>query len=166
MPARAWRRLERAVDALATACIVGMFVAAGAQVLFRYVLELAVPWTEELARLLFVLAMLVGIGVAIRQRDHIVVDFLLKKLPARGRLAVTALFNLVILAFLAFLAVGAFIMARTTWDSYLITLPFVRTAYLYLVQLAAVALYVFYIVAQTFDILRGYGTALRKDMAS
>jgi TRAP-type C4-dicarboxylate transport system permease small subunit len=163
VPARVWRWFERAVDALATACFVTMFVAAGAQVVFRYVLEIAVPWTEELARLLFVLGVLAGIAIAIRQRDHIVVDFLLKKLPPRGRIAVATLFNAAILVFLIYLAAGAVIMAQTTWGSYLITLPFVRTAYLYIAQLGAMLLCIVYVGAQALETLRGGSDALGRD---
>jgi TRAP-type C4-dicarboxylate transport system permease small subunit len=165
MPAVVWRSFERAVDALATACIVGMFLAAGAQVLFRYALELSVPWTEELARLLFVLAMLAGIGIAIRQRDHIVVDFLLNKVPPRGRRMIVAAYNVAILFFLLVLAIGAAIMARTTWDAYFVTLPFVRAGYLYVAQFAATLTYIVYVARIAGEALRGGSGTLGKDTA-
>ncbi|MFI4982861.1 MAG: TRAP transporter small permease, partial [Nevskiales bacterium] len=38
----------------------GFLVAISLQVLFRYVIELPLPWTEELSRYLFVWAALIG----------------------------------------------------------------------------------------------------------
>ena len=56
----------------------GMLLATIWQVLFRYVLKISVPWTEELARILFIMTMFLGIAIAIREDEHIIVDFLFK----------------------------------------------------------------------------------------
>ena len=42
----------------------GMLLATGGQVLFRYALRISVPWTEELARILFIQTMFFGIAIA------------------------------------------------------------------------------------------------------
>lgn len=134
------RYLDRTVEAVATAAFIVMFGSALLQVVARYVLFIPIPWTEELARILFSWSMLLGIAVAIRRREHVRVLALLERFPAPLRTALELGFALAILLFLLSLARGALQMARVTWDSHMIALDWVRTGYLYVGQLVAVAL--------------------------
>ena len=137
---RTLRLLDGAVEAVATAAFIVMFLAALAQVLFRYVLQLPVPWTEELARTLFTWSMLFGIAVAIRRDEHIRVEVLTGRLGPRARAALLLLFHFLVLALLASLARGTAAMLQLTWGNQLISLDWMHEGHLYLVQLAAVAL--------------------------
>jgi TRAP-type C4-dicarboxylate transport system permease small subunit len=60
----------------------GFLVAIALQVLFRYVLELPLPWTEELSRYLFVWAALIGAAVSVGRNDQFVIPILFDHLPA------------------------------------------------------------------------------------
>jgi TRAP-type transport system small permease protein len=148
------------LETVAVAGFAAMFLAAGAQVLFRYVLQLSVPWTEELARLLFVATVLLGMALATRRHEHIVVDFLLVRLGRRGRCAATLAFNACVFVFLAYLAAGAAMMARGTWESYYIMLPWMRTGYLYALEVLAALLMMLYVVLQSIEAL---GQARREE---
>lgn len=141
---RSLRLLDSAVETMATIAFVIMFAAAVAQVVFRYVLHIPVPWTEELARVLFTLSMLLGIAIAIRRNEHINVDVLLVRLGPRTRAAVLLLFNLLILALLASLVRGTVAMIALTWSTYLIALDWLREGWLYVAQLAALLLMILY----------------------
>ncbi len=57
------------------------------QVLFRYVIQLPLFWTEELARYCLVWASLLGAGVALKRGQHIAVTYLLDRFPAGVRKA-------------------------------------------------------------------------------
>ncbi|NIO12036.1 MAG: TRAP transporter small permease, partial [Deltaproteobacteria bacterium] len=46
------RALDKTLVAIAMVGFIGMLLSTGGQVLFRYVLKIPVPWTEELARIL------------------------------------------------------------------------------------------------------------------
>jgi len=139
------RAAERAVETIGLVCFAAMLLATAAQVLFRYVLAWPVLWTEEAARVLFLLAMMCGFVIAQRRGEHIVVDFLRARLPPRPAAAVGALFDLVVLAFLLLLLRGAVRMVELTWGSAFITIPWFTSAHLHLAQvvcLAALALLV------------------------
>jgi TRAP-type C4-dicarboxylate transport system permease small subunit len=137
--------LDRTLVAVAVAAFIGMMLATGAQVIFRYVLEISVGWTEELARVLFTTAIFLGIAIATRERQHIVVDFLLKRLGPRSRRVVGFLFDFIIIAILMSMLRGAITMVDLTWESYMIAMPWMRTGYLFLVECLAIGLVMFYV---------------------
>jgi len=129
---------------------IAMLLASLGQVLFRYVLEIPVPWTEELARVLFVVSMLFGMAIAIREKEHIVVDFLLNKQTPRRRAIAACLFDALILAFLCAWARGTLGLIDLNWNSYLVTLNWIRVAYLYIAELLAVVLMIAFVLADLF----------------
>jgi len=130
---------------------IGMLLSTGGQVLFRYVLRISVPWTEELARILFIQTMFFGIAVAIRENEHIVVDFLFKKMNIRLQVVGHLLYNAAIFIFLCFLARGTLAMTKMTWGSYMISLDWIRTGYLYMGELIAIVCMLLYIVIKIYE---------------
>ena len=151
------RVLDRVVETVATAAFIVMFAAALLQVLVRYVLHVPAPWTEELARVLFSWAMLLGIALAIRTGEHIRVEALADRLPARGRVLLELAFQLLIVLFLLVLARGTLRMTAVTWNNPLIALGWMRTGYLYLAQLIAIGLMLLYLAVRIADGVRALG---------
>lgn len=160
------RLLDRTVETVATAAFIVMFAAALAQVLFRYVLQIPVPWTEELARVLFTWAMLLGIALAIRTGEHIRVEALADRLPPRARILLELAFQLLIVLFLLMLARGTLRMMDVTWNNYLIALGWMRTGYLYLAQLIAIGLMLLYLALRIADGVRALGGRDARDARS
>jgi C4-dicarboxylate transporter, DctQ subunit len=91
------RIAEFVVGLLVAVMTVDIFV----QVVFRYGLQSALSWSEELARYLFVWVIFVGVSVAVRRNQHISMTALVGFLPTRTRAALTLL---ALLAFIGFLA--------------------------------------------------------------
>ncbi|MFA5026558.1 MAG: TRAP transporter small permease [Candidatus Methylomirabilota bacterium] len=152
------RYLDRTVEAVATAAFILMFGAALLQVAARYLLHASIPWTEELARILFSWSMLLGIAVAIRRREHVRVLAILERFPAPLRTALELGFALVILLLLLSLARGTWQMARVTWGSHMIALDWVRTGYLYVGQLVAILLMILALLLETAAMVRASRT--------
>jgi TRAP-type C4-dicarboxylate transport system permease small subunit len=67
---------------LATA-VLTMFVVICCQVLFRYVLQQPSPWTEELARYIFIWVSMVGAAYGVNMQAHFGFDLLVKKMSPR-----------------------------------------------------------------------------------
>ncbi len=126
------RRFNLIVDNVALVCFTAMIIAVFAQVIFRYALKISVPWTEEFARLLFTWVSFLGAAIALRKKEHIFVDVILRRLPKRLTTAIALLFLGIILIFHGFLLWGALCLMRITWTSYMPALDWMRTAYLYL----------------------------------
>jgi TRAP-type C4-dicarboxylate transport system permease small subunit len=69
--------VEKAVLAMA---VLIMFVVICSQVLFRYVLRQPSPWTEELARYLFIWISMIGAAYGVNMQAHFGFDLLVKKM--------------------------------------------------------------------------------------
>ncbi|NIS62192.1 MAG: TRAP transporter small permease subunit [Proteobacteria bacterium] len=145
------RILDKSLVVVAMVGFIGMLLATGGQVLFRYVLKIPVPWTEELARILFILSMFLGIAIAIREREHIVVNFLFKKMSTRAQAIGHIVFDGAILILLCFLARGTVSMVQIMWNSYMIALDWIRTAYLYIGEFIAILFMMFYIILEILE---------------
>lgn len=145
------RALDKTLVAIAMVGFIGMLLSTGGQVLFRYVLKIPVPWTEELARILFILSMFLGIAIAIREKEHIVVNFLFKKLNPRAQAVGHIVFDAAILILLCFLARGTLSMVKMMWNSYMIALDWIRTAYLYMGEFIAIFFMMFYVVLEILE---------------
>jgi TRAP-type C4-dicarboxylate transport system permease small subunit len=143
--------LETYLEAITLIGFIGMLLSTGGQVIFRYVLRISVPWTEELARMLFIMTMFLGIAIAIRENEHIVVDFLFKKMSKRLQAMGQIVYNLAIFFLLCSLARGTFAMTKMTWESYMIAIDWIRTGYLYLVELVAVLLMMLYVILKIIE---------------
>ncbi|WP_422446721.1 TRAP transporter small permease [Thermoanaerobacterium sp. DL9XJH110] len=50
------------------------------QVIFRYVLKQPLPWSEELARFLFVWVVFLGSAVAVKEKAHVGLEYFVDKL--------------------------------------------------------------------------------------
>jgi TRAP-type C4-dicarboxylate transport system permease small subunit len=145
------RALDKTLVAIAMVGFIGMLLSTGSQVLFRYVLKIPVPWTEELARILFILSMFLGIAIAIREKEHIVVNFLFKRLNLRAQAVGHIVFDAAILILLCFLARGTVSLMWIMWNSYMIALDWIRTAYLYMGEFIAILFMMFYVVLEILE---------------
>lgn len=76
-----WRLLEWVAGLL----IALMTALVALQVVFRYVVNYTLPWSEELARYVFLWASLLGACVALGRGAHLGVDSLVSRLPAAAR---------------------------------------------------------------------------------
>lgn len=64
-----------------------MFAVVFGQVFFRYVLNAPSPWTEELARYLFIWISMIGAAYGVKQQSHFGFEMLVKKLSPRAQTA-------------------------------------------------------------------------------
>lgn len=62
-----------------------MVIVTLAQVVFRYLIEAPLPWSEELARYLFVWIVFLGGAIGLSRGIHLGVDLLVNALPAQVR---------------------------------------------------------------------------------
>ncbi|HEY8418497.1 MAG TPA: TRAP transporter small permease [Limnochordales bacterium] len=104
--------LDRLARGVAAVLVAGMSVILIAQVFFRYVLQNSLPWSEEIARYLFVWASMLGAGIALRLRFHPGLTLLVDRLPGRWRALVGVLANGLVLVLLLVVAREGFLIAR------------------------------------------------------
>lgn len=101
---------------LLIALLAGMISVVFLQVLSRYLLDAALIWSEEVARLLFISLIFVGAAVLARRREHLTVTVFTDLLPDRGRHIADALASLVGFVCSTFLLRGACATFIREWD--------------------------------------------------
>jgi TRAP-type C4-dicarboxylate transport system permease small subunit len=74
------------------------------QILFRFVIYIPLPWSEELARYLMIWTGMVGSFVALREGRHIGVTLVVDRLPPRVAAGVAVFVQVLTILFLVILA--------------------------------------------------------------
>ena len=106
------RLLLHATSIMLAALTAAMTVVVLLGVFTRYVLNDALPWTEELARYILIWLSWLGGEIAMRRGSHIAVDLFIDKLSPRTRSVVVLLGRSLVLVFLAICVVYGIDLAR------------------------------------------------------
>jgi len=80
-------------------------------VLFRYVLQSPLSWSEEVARYLMIWAASLAISIGIMRREHLGITFVTSRIPPSAQKYVAVLVNLAVLWFLWILTKFGYHMA-------------------------------------------------------
>jgi len=108
MAAMKW--LERHFEELiCCSCLVVIAVSVFSQVLARYVFEVALHWTEEIAAICMVWAVYTGASLCVRERFHIRILFAVQSMPEKGG-------RIVIFAADILWAFFSLFMIRVSWE--------------------------------------------------
>lgn len=125
------RLIWKVIDVTAMTAFVIMLVLVTAQVVFRYLLEYSVPWTEEAARWFYAYQVFLGSALAARARIHLEIPVLTDRLSGRPRAILGLLSALMGLVFLVGIIYGGVVMMRAVYPVQAGSFP-VSTTYLYL----------------------------------
>lgn len=132
------------------------------QVFARQVLDSPSGWSEELGKYLFIWLGLFGSALVFGERGHIAVDFAVKNLPEKIKIAVSALVQLAILAFTGLVLIwGGFRVVDLAWTQNLTGLP-VNVGPLYLALPISGVLIAFYTTYHLVRILTGAESAVEE----
>lgn len=85
-----------------------MCIFIGLQIIFRYILNWPLAWTEELARYLFVWVIYLGASIGVRKRRHLKVDAVLFLFGEKGKFMLRLLSNFIFLFFCIIIAYEGF----------------------------------------------------------
>ena len=91
-----WRIIEEATLVFFSI----MLLLAIAQILFRYVLNISVPWTEEAARWLFVWQIFLGSSLMLKEHGHLKITMVRDMLPKTVQKVVDLIMSLLGLVFI------------------------------------------------------------------
>ena len=141
-----WFVLLRIPELLLAALIAVLVVFLTASVISRYVFDVGIVWSDELARVLFIWVVYIGFAVGLRHRGNIAVDWLVEKLSPRWKLRVHVVQDIVILLFCLFFTWQSVATLRFSFIQRLPALQ-VRIAWLYAAVLVAAVLMTIYAVA-------------------
>ena len=95
--------LDRFIGAVCGVTMAIMMLLVLQQVLFRYVLKIPSPATQEIAIYCMVYVAMLGSVLAIRHKTHVAVNFVVDRLPPRFASAVRIISYLIVIAFFVIL---------------------------------------------------------------
>ena len=130
IPVRIADAVDLAVEAVSATLLVGTVAIAFVQVVFRYVLNSALSWPEEMARFAFVWFVFLAAAMVTRRSRHVVIDLLPRALgPSALRVHACAarIISATVAVFL--LVYGADLVLKSTYVSPALQWPY---TYLYL----------------------------------
>ncbi len=142
-----WNKLDKVIAGIGTVLSilsVGVVSLLGIlQVLFRFVLKISVPWTEELMRALFIYIVFFGLILVERENGEVRTTMLIERLPARLYRAWEVVVSLLSIAFNVIVIVGSVISIQTT-NSTLGSLPQVSMKVFFIPLLISLPLMIIY----------------------
>ncbi len=147
------KALDRLLKYLLTFLVGLLTVSVFLQVLIRFVFKYPLPWTEEVSRIAFVYSIFVGATIALREKAHLNVDFVLVVLPPGVARAVKLVGTVLVGIFLVYMTWQgiAFVQATGVQVTPVMQVPF---RYLYLIIPSSGALMLLYLILGTIDELR------------
>ncbi|MDO4481512.1 MAG: TRAP transporter small permease [Bacillota bacterium] len=74
-----------------------------AQIVTRFILKTPLPWSEELARYMFIWLVWVGAAFATKERKHIRIDVVVSRLPQIGQKACAIISTIIWIGFTIFM---------------------------------------------------------------
>ncbi len=117
--AQRFNQVEEAISVLIFAVLVlDVFIG----VIWRYVLNNSLVWSDELSRLLFAWLTWFGLSVGEAHKEHIKITMLTDRLPFRVAHAVNILANLITIAIAAIVAYYVIVVSNTMAGSMYVTL--------------------------------------------
>ena len=104
----AWRAYVRVLQVVCATLLVSIVAVTLANVLSRYFLAQPIVWTDEVARMTFVVFTFLAMGLAGATNRHLSVDTFMHRLGPRGKKIIDALVLVATVAFALFLMYGGY----------------------------------------------------------
>ena len=118
------RRLSLSLEVIASVGFVVMCISVILQVVFRYVLEIVAPWTEELARFACIWAVFLGAAVCFDEQAHLKIDFLVTRVSREAIRHLLLLVNILVTStFILSAFYGSILLLRVGWADTATTIP-------------------------------------------
>lgn len=135
---------NRTIDLVVVLLFAAALILVNAQIVFRFVLSLSVPWTEEVSRLVFIWLAFLGAAIGLREGTLIVIDTLPELIGPAWEKLMGPIVRLVSLAVILFLFAGSIPLVRSVWPTTLSTVDWISNGWAYLaftVSFGLMALY-------------------------
>jgi TRAP-type C4-dicarboxylate transport system permease small subunit len=146
---------DNALDIIITLGFIFMLLCAIMQVLFRYVLQISVPWTEEAARFSLIFVTFWAAATALREKEHISIPTIFEKIPRKPRLLVQMVFIVAIGFFLINVFIGSLKMIKLTWNTPVGSIGWLTTGHVYLSLPSGIILMMIYLIVWMVETIYG-----------
>jgi TRAP-type C4-dicarboxylate transport system permease small subunit len=136
-------RLSRWSLYIAVSCLIGIVGVVFASVIWRYLLNDAPAWSEQVALILVINVAMFGAAAGVRDEGHIGMESLTGLLPPKAQFLTGNIVGIITIVFGGFLSWGTWTMARSVWANQIPTLG-ISEAFRYLPCVVAGALIILF----------------------
>jgi TRAP-type C4-dicarboxylate transport system permease small subunit len=138
-------RLSRWALYIAVSCLIGIVGVVFGSVVWRYALNDAPAWSEQVALILVINVAMFGAAAGVRDEGHIGMESLIGLLPPKFQFWVGNVVGVITIVFGGFLCWGCWTMATSVWTNQIPTLG-ISEAFRYLPCVVAGALIILFSV--------------------
>lgn len=126
------------------------------QVLFRYFIQISIPWSQEFLMICFVYSVFSGAAVLVSKNEHLVVD-LFEKLPKKYDVLFRVVECLVALFVLSILVIyGSMLVSQNLVSGQTLGLLPIQRAYLYMAVPLSSLFMIYFYVRRLYKVCFGY----------
>ena len=143
--------LNEVVKYLAAVLLAAMTIIVFLQVLFRYVLNAPLDWSEELGSFAFVWMSLLGASIGLKRSEHPRLDLIVNLFPSQTQRLIAGLYNLAILFLLGVLFIYG-IRLTITMKSQLTAALQYSVSFVYAVLPVSAAIMFIHLAIQTVEL--------------
>lgn len=101
------------------------------QVIARYILKISIPWTEEIARVLYVWIIFIGIMLVEADDINIKTTFFIEKLPKKVFKSILVTGNVLAIILYVIMFFGGLVIIQTSWVYTLASIPSISSTIFY-----------------------------------
>ncbi len=108
---------EKVINFIIGIMLAGMVVAVFGNVIFRYFLNAALAWSEEVSRFMFIWLAFMGSIIAYIRNEHLGLDIMLKVLPPIGARIMVVVADALVMTALVIMTHGGIVMTADSFAS-------------------------------------------------
>jgi TRAP-type C4-dicarboxylate transport system permease small subunit len=121
------------------------------QILFRFVLKISVPWTEELARIITIWITIIGLAIIEEENIQIRTTWLVSRISSKYQKMWKVIMSIFNIIFLIVFFIGCLLMYQKANNIMLGSMPFLNTSIIYVPGIIAVPLTIIFLLKQIRD---------------
>ncbi|HOV38723.1 MAG TPA: TRAP transporter small permease [Spirochaetales bacterium] len=144
--------VEKILNVVVAILLVMMSVTVFMNVIFRYFLNQAIAWYEEVSRFLLIWIVFLGAVLAYIRKDHLGLDVILYYLKPRAKQVVILISDLLVIIALGIMVQGGFVMALDSlasgWVASSVPIPY---GWVYMIGPISSLLMLFQAIVKTVD---------------
>ncbi|MBP1932251.1 TRAP transporter small permease [Ammoniphilus resinae] len=156
---------ERFLDYFIVTMTIGIVVCVALQVLFRYVFAYSAPWTEEIARFMFIYLTFVGSAVCMKEKTHITIEVLIEVLPKWLRSTTLILVQLLTMWFLVVVLIGSWQMVLSSTEVRSASLIWLNYSYVYFALFFGAVLMLIYSIFRLYELVQSIFQPVQKEQS-
>jgi TRAP-type C4-dicarboxylate transport system permease small subunit len=143
-------RVNKFISLICVVMILFMTAVVLVHVFFRYFLDQPLTWGEELARLIMVWAGLLGIGIALKDQEHVGIEMFTRKLSGKALAWCNLSSRILIITFLGLVFIWGVNVTIESYSTYLPALG-ISWAWSFFAVPVSAAIQLIYLISSIFE---------------